>query len=290
MSALRVTVCQWPNGPEAIARAWAQLRAHVQTYESHCVLLPEMPFAEWLAQSENFDAGRWVAAVAAHRSWEARLSELGGACVIATRPVDFGNERLEEGFLWEPGWGSRAVHVKTALLDSKGAWEPVWYRPATPDFTAAQLEDTDAEQTHVGLLIGVELRHEDGLRMYASSGVPFLAVPRASSVASADEWLAAGVTAARCAGAFCLSSSRPDALDVSSGPGWIIDPSGTTLALTSEAVPFVTLSLDTTSVKRTRLANRYPQPRSGGMGSICAYDSPQQSASAKARPLGRCAS
>src|SRR5262245_52351678 len=95
-----VTACEMHDGPEDFARDWEQLVAHVRERGSDLVVLPEMPFHPWFATSPHYDPAVWSAAVAAHDAWERRLPELEPAMVMATRPVDFGNERYNAGFVW----------------------------------------------------------------------------------------------------------------------------------------------------------------------------------------------
>jgi len=121
---MRVTVCQCP-GDADLAAQWPLLVDHVRLHSSHFVLLPELPFSTWLPEIDHFDAADWEAAVAAHDRWETRFIELAPARVAGTRPVDFGNERYEEGFVWSASLGLAAVHAKTLLRDDDHCRESV---------------------------------------------------------------------------------------------------------------------------------------------------------------------
>jgi predicted amidohydrolase len=57
--ALRVTVCELPDDRTAFERAWRQLVGHVKAEQSDLLVLPEMPFAPWLAVSPAFDRDAW---------------------------------------------------------------------------------------------------------------------------------------------------------------------------------------------------------------------------------------
>jgi N-carbamoylputrescine amidase len=249
---MRVTVCQWPDTRDAIAHAWAALVTHVKSQSSELVLLPEMPFFPWIATSRKFDPATWSAAVEAHDAWEARLPELGGAAVLGTRPVDFGNERYNEGFIWEPDTGSRAAHAKAFLPNEEGVWETSWYHAATPEFTLVH-----AGAAHIGFLICTELWDMEQARLYGEEGAHLLVTPRITSSATREKWIAAGRVAAVIAGAFGLSSNRTDATGAHGGPGWVIDPDGATLALTTEEAPFATLEVDLARAERARAT--YPR-------------------------------
>jgi N-carbamoylputrescine amidase len=69
--------------------------------------------------------------------------------------------------------------------------------------------------------------------------------------------LAAGRVAAVLAGAFGLSSNRFSESGVYGGQGWIIDPDGKVLALTSAAEPAVSATIDLEAVESAR--KTYPR-------------------------------
>jgi len=79
-------------------------------------------------------------------------------------------------------------------------------------------------------------------------------------MASADKWLAGGRAAAVMCGAFCLSSNR-GGLDINgmewAGQGWIIEPDGEILGLTSLEDPFVTVDIDLQTAEKAK--KTYPR-------------------------------
>src|SRR5581483_9658982 len=98
-----------------------------------------------------------------------------------------------------------------------------------------------------GVNICTELWALETYASYARRGVELVLSPRATARATAAKWMAAGVVAAVRSGAFSLSSNRADSGGAESacgGRGWIIDPAGETLALTSPAEPFATRDVD----------------------------------------------
>ena len=249
---MRVTVCKWPDETPAFTRAWGRLGAHVTAHRSELVLLPQMPFSPWFAASRKFDAALWKAAVEAHDAWESRLPELGAAAVLGTRPVDFGNERYNTGFVWEAATGSRAAHAKTFLSNEKGARETTWYQRAVPEFTPAQVGNAC-----IGFLICTELWAMEEARIYGEEGVHILVTPRLTSAATLEMWIAGGRVAAVLAGAFGLSSNRADGRGAYGGQGWVVGPDGEVLALTGEQDPFMTVDLDLACAERAK--KTYPR-------------------------------
>ena len=248
---MRVTVCQWPDEQRELPQAWDRLVAHVREQSSELVLLPEMPFSPWFPASPEFDPDVWSAAVAAHDHWETRFPELGPTAVLGTRPLDFGNERYNEGFVWEKETGTRAAHAKAFLLDEEGVWETHWYRAATPEFTPVAVGHAS-----IGFLICTEMWTTEQARTYGLEGVHLLVMPRITRASTHDLWLAAGRLAAEVAGTFALSSNRSGGGGKFGGRGWVISPDGEVLAVTSQLDEFVTVDVDLTLAERVAALRR----------------------------------
>jgi predicted amidohydrolase len=249
---MKVTVCELHDDRTAFADGWQRLLAHVRAKQSELVLLPEMPFCKWFAGSRTLGADVWEAAVRAHDEWERRLRELAPAVIAASRPVDFGNERYNEGFLWDAEHGSRSVHAKAFLASEEGGWDATWYTSATPEFTPLLLGSTG-----VGFIFCTELWASGEARLYGQEGVYLLLTPRATAAAAFDKWLARGRAVAILAGAYGLSSNRLDESGAFGGQGWIIDPAGEVLAITSREYPLVTMDLDLRIADRAKTSFRH---------------------------------
>lgn len=240
---IKVTVCEMSNNRNVFLNEWEALVAHVRSVNSDLVLLPEMPFYPWIVRTNKVDASVWQASVEAHNEWMNRLSELSPATILSTCPVIKSEKRLNEGFVWEPNSGYRAVHAKYYLPNEEGFWEATWYDRGPFDFAAVQ-----TRYAKVGFLICTEMWFTEHARAYAKQGIHILACPRATPRASVDKWIAGGRVAAVMSGAFCLSSNYNG--DTSNafewgGNGWIIEPEeGNILGLTSPNEPFLTLEID----------------------------------------------
>jgi N-carbamoylputrescine amidase len=229
---VRVTVCELRA--ERLEEDWPALVEHVGRERSELVLLPEMGLSPWFARERPFDAERWSAAVEAHARWRAeRLPELGrDVLVLGTAPVERGGRRLNEAFV-----GSLGAHLKYHLPDEADFWEASWYERGDGRFALA-----DAGAAKVGFLICTELWFAQHARAYGDAGAHLLAVPRCTPCESLDKWLAGGRTAAVVAGAYALSSNHGE--ERFGGQGWIVDPEGDVLAVTSRAEPFATVDVD----------------------------------------------
>ena len=92
---------------------------------------------------------------------------------------------------------------------------------------------------------------------YAALDAQLVLAPRATALATTMRWLAVGVVSAIRSGAFSLSSNRVDPTGACGGGGWIIDPAGEILALTSSIEPFATRDIDLT--KAAKAKQSYPR-------------------------------
>ena len=228
---MRVTVCELRS--DHVGEDWPALVEHVRAERSDLVLLPEMGLSPWFARTRPFDAGVWSRAVREHeRALRERLPDLAPVAVLGTRPVDRGGARRNEAFV-----DGRGVHDKFHLPDEEDFWEASWYERGDGAFAVA-----DAAGARVGFLVCTELWFLHHARAYAEAGAHLVAVPRCTPVESLDKWLAGGRAAAVVAGAYVLSSNHAD--ERFGGQGWVVDPEGDVLAITSPDAPYATVEVD----------------------------------------------
>ena len=253
---MRVTVCEMHNTLSGFEKDWEALVRHVRSESSDLLLLPEMPFYPWLAQSRQVRPELWAKSLAAHDKWIPRMSALGSVMVISSRPVIRHGKRFNEGFVREASGEYQPAHSKYYLPDDEGFWEASWYERGDRDFSVLR---TDLGK--IGFLICTELWFSQHARQYARQGAHLLVCPRATQTASTDKWIAGGRTAAVVSGAFCLSSnfiSDDDHETDFGGTGWIIEPeNGTVLGLTSREEPFLTLAIDLKAAEQAK--QTYPR-------------------------------
>jgi N-carbamoylputrescine amidase len=232
---MRATVCELRS--ERLEDDWRALCSHVREEGSELVLLPEMGLARWFGGARDYDEGVWRQAVEAHeRHLAERLRDMAKAVVLGTAPVEVDGRRLNEAFVADAD-GVRRAHHKFHLPDEDEFWEASWYQRGDGEF---QLVDAGPART--GFLVCTELWFTEHARAYGEAGAHLVAVPRCSPSESLDKWLAGGRTAAVVSGAYVLSSNHGD--ERYGGQGWIVDPEGDVLAVTSRAEPFATVELD----------------------------------------------
>jgi N-carbamoylputrescine amidase len=236
---MRITVCELPHDPDALARAWPALCEHTARERTELLVLPEFAFAPPVWLSEHFDPAVWAAAEAACERAAQRFCELGVAHVVGARPVTRGGQPYNEGFLWSARQGLQALRRKFHLPEEPGGWEARWFTRGDRDFPAFRAGDLA-----FGLSICTELWALENCAGYAQAGVGAILSPRATAATTTGKWLALGQVVAARSGAFSISSNRVDADGPCGGAGWIIDPDGALLAQTSAEFPFRTLDVD----------------------------------------------
>lgn len=256
-----VTVCQLRvEQAEGPVENWSALVTHVRANHSDLVLLPEMPFYPWPFAAHRFDEVTWRAMEEAHESWIARLGELAPAVVAGSRPVTRDGRRYNEGFLWSAAGGYTPVHHKVYLPDEPGFWEASWYERGEDRFEPAPLGQDGEGDALAGFLICTEMWFMEKARAYGEAGAALLLTPRATELRTVDKWLAGGRVAAVLAGAYGLSSNHyRDGSDPArlGGQGWVVDPDGEVLGLTTPTRPFVSLEIDLARVAAAR--STYPR-------------------------------
>jgi len=202
-----------------------------QIPEVDLVVLPELAFMPWLCPTREVDPVAW--ARAAEEQHLERLADIPARVVVGTRA----NGRLNEAFAFTADTGLQVLHQKTYLPDEEGFWEASWYDRGPVSF---QVIDTPAGR------VGTSVCTEMWFTQHAFAGADIIAVPRATPIETTEKWLAGGMAHTVTSGAFCVSSNRSEAVSGTTmgGAGWIADPDGTMLAVTSAVQPVIVADLD----------------------------------------------
>jgi N-carbamoylputrescine amidase len=232
---MRVTVCELPHEPEALAAAWAGLCRHTSRHRSELVLLPEFALVDPVWEADAFDPGRWAQVLAQSDAALDRLTELQAAHVVGTRPASIDGRPFNQAFLWSAPGSLTPLRSKCYLPCEPGGWEARWFDRGERDSPVFRADDLS-----FGLNICTELWALETYAAYAAQDVQAILSPRATAAATTGRWLSVGIVAAVRSGAFSVSSNRVDPTGACGGVGWIITPEGQVLASTSPAAPFAT--------------------------------------------------
>ncbi len=253
---MKLTVCELSSNWLNDTKEQDALLAHLNTEKSDFLLLPEMPFFEWLAGNREVDGKKWLSAVEGHKKWIDRFKEFNVPVIAGTRPILKNGIPHNEGFVWTAATGAVGIHEKYYLPDEEGFWEATWYRRGDGVFEVGKVDGIT-----IGFLICTEMWFNHHAREYGKAGMDILLCPRATPSSSSGSWLAGGRSAANVSGAFCLSSNFNDVntpdMDFG-GTAWIIEPEeGEVLGTTTGSAPFLTVDVDLTTAKAAKKS--YPR-------------------------------
>ncbi len=238
-----------------LERQWAALRERVARARPHVLVLPEMPFAPWLASSIPVDPQAWAAAATEHDRWLDHLDDLDAEVVVTTRPiVDDAGVRANEAVVVVRGRGIVARRRKTFLPDEPGFHEATWYDRGPVDFPVV-----DTPVAPLGVMVCTELWFPEHGRALGAAGARIIAVPRATPVTSVERWEAGARVLATVAGAYVLSVNRAGGRGVATfdGGSVLVDPEGRVLARTTPEVPVAAAEADLAAADRARAT--YPR-------------------------------
>ena len=127
---MKMCICEFPDEEEQELEAWEALAEHTSDTEPDLVVLPEMPFCEWIFVGDVVDMPKWRDAMARHTHMIERFSELTCRWVTSSRPVEHDSQRYNEAFLWSPSGGCQPTRRKWYLPDAPTARETIWFNQA----------------------------------------------------------------------------------------------------------------------------------------------------------------
>ena len=252
---MKVTVCQLSNEISQFEQEWEALVAHCKQHQSELLLLPEMPFYHWIANTPQVNDAEKVKAVEAHEKWLPKFEALGDTTVAYSKPGLEAGKFLNTAFVWTKTEGHQPVHTKHFFPEEEGFYEDTWFDRAPKNFELLEINGIK-----IGFLLCTEIWFTQYTRQYGLEGMDFLLCPRATGKSSTEQWIRCGQTASVIGGAYCLSSNR-SGLGADNfnwgGSGWISRPmDGKLLGVTSDDAPFLTVEVDVAKSKAAK--TEYP--------------------------------
>lgn len=249
---MRVTVCEFPDEQRFKDEAWADLTRHCRDARTDVVVLPEMPFCDWrMFMSREVDLTQWHEATTAHDEKLKAMSDLGGAAILSSRPIDQAGRRMNQAFAWSTEGGYVGAHCKYYLPDEPDGWEATWFHQGDLEFSPIKVKAIE-----VGFQICTELLFSDVSREIGRAGAHLIAAPRATS--GHRRWSLAARMAAVMAGSFIASANRRSYdSNTFAGGSWLISPEAEVLAETTADEPYITVEIDPSDAEMAK--HSYPR-------------------------------
>lgn len=219
---------------------WSNLRRQIDNVGADIVLTNEMPFGEWLASSETFDAKRAEKSIRLHDEGLDALCNLNVQIILSSRPVRADGKLANEAFALHSG-KYRFLHQKHYFPQEPGFYEDSWFETRRTGFEVSRMDDLS-----VGVLFCTELMFHERAREFGRAGADLIVIPRATGV-NIHRWMIAGAMAALESGCYVASANRigqtPDGPQFG-GAGFVFSPTGELLAQTSADQSVVIVDLD----------------------------------------------
>ena len=248
---MKLSICEFPDEAALKKRAWEALIEHTAVERPEVVILPEMPFCEWIFVGDAVDFGQWRDAIDRHDEMIGRLDELAAPWVMSSRPAERDGRRLNEAFLWSKASGYRAIRHKWYLPDAPVARETVWFDRGDRDFAPIS-----CGPVRVGVQLCSEIMFPEHAREIGFADAHLIVHPRASG--GGKRWRVACEMSAVSSGCFVISANRRSYdRDWFSGGSWLFSPEADLLGETTAAQPFVTVEIDAAVAERAKTT--YPR-------------------------------
>lgn len=250
MDSLNVTVCELSDERDAFEKDWRHLVSHCKHHKSDLVVLPEMIFSSWFVESPSVDLSVWDKVVEQQQNSLSLLADFYPSTVVGSIATTRAGRRLNESFLWNQEY--QPLRSKYFFPEEESYYERTWFHQGDGEFELSSYGDAK-----FGIALCTELWAVPKIQEYGRKGADMIICPRATMSATADRWIVGGQASAIVAGAYSISSNRSGRNGLFGGQGWIIDPDGKILGLTSKEEPFVTRSIN---IERARSAKHtYPR-------------------------------
>jgi len=235
---MRICICEFPDEEARKEGAWKALVQHATSTTPDLVVLPEMPFCQWIFTGDHVDASQWQDALRGHEASIARFHELSCRWIASSRPIETDVGRYNEAFVWSPDMGYQSVRRKWYLPDAPIARETLWFTQGDRNFTS-----TPFGPVRLGFQLCSEMMFPEHSRELGWSGAHLIVQPRATG--ASKRWRVASEMSAIASGAYVISANRRSYdRNWFSGESWILSPEAVRLAETSPEQPFATVTID----------------------------------------------
>lgn len=248
---MKLSICEFPDETAYKAKAWDALVEHVAAEKPDIVILPEMPFCDWIFVGSTVDHDKWRYAINQHDEMIGRFHELECRWVVSSRPVEQDGCRYNEAFLWSPDRGYQAMRRKWYLPNVPSATESLWFSQGDRDFSPVLCGSLS-----MGLQLCSEIMFPEHSREIGFAGVHLLVHPRASG--NTQKWQTAIEMSAVTSGCYVASANRRSYDgNLFTGGSCLLSPEAAVLGETAAERPFFTAEIDIAVAERAKLT--YPR-------------------------------
>ncbi|MFT5706352.1 MAG: putative amidohydrolase [Oceanospirillaceae bacterium] len=237
---MKITYIESPVNLLQGSAQWLKLQEQIVSRKPEVLVTNEMPFGNWLAVNNNFDAADAQASISAHDDGVEALKKLDIPLVLSSRPVAAEGKLANEAFSLTEG-EYRFAHHKHYFPEETGFYETAWFGTGRAGFDVIK-----TDQLTVGFLLCTELMFNEWARSYRRQGAHLLVIPRASEQGF-ERWKTAAAMAAIVSGCYVVSSNRVGKVNdelTFGGKGFAFSPDGTLISETSSEKPVVSFDLD----------------------------------------------
>ena len=189
VSIMKVTICELSDNPNQFQEDWVNLTKYTTAQKSDLVLLPEMPFHQWIASQPTVDESIKTKNIASHELWLKRIPELNAKIVAYSKPVQKGNKYYNTAFIWTKEKGHQKVRSKYFFPEEDGFFEATWF-----DRDDSGFELIEVDGIKIGFLLCTEIWFTQYARKYGLAGIDLLLCPRATGQSSVPQWIRCGQT------------------------------------------------------------------------------------------------
>lgn len=248
---MKLSICEFPDETARKMRAWDALVEHVATEKPDIVVLPEMPFCDWIFVGDTVDLDKWRYAVNQHDEMIGRFHELECRWVIGSRPIQRDGLRLNEAFLWSAASGYQAIRSKWYLPNLPIAAESLWFAQGDRNFSPIP-----CGPLRIGYKLCSEIMFPEHSREIGFADAHLIAHPRATG--STKKWQTAIEMSAITSGCYVVSTNRRSYdSDLFTGGSWLLSPDAAIISETTADTPFVTAEIDIAVAERAKMT--YPR-------------------------------
>jgi len=248
---MKLSICEFPDEAARKMKAWDALVEHAAAAKPDMVVLPEMPFCEWIFVGDAVDPVFWRSAMTAHDKMIDKFGELACDRVMSSRPVEEGGHRFNEAFLWSKASGYQPIRRKWYLPDVTLARETVWFDRGDRNFAPIPVG-----RLRVGVQLCSEIMFPEHAREIGFADAHLIVHPRASG--GGRRWRAACEMSAISSGCYVVSANRRSYdRDLFTGGSWLISPEAANLGETTTEQPFITAQIDVAVAEKAKTT--YPR-------------------------------